>query len=180
MGGGGRIGGGGQKLTLELRPNEDDLPNVPILVPHRPQTERLQIGDHWLSTSCEVVERPDHHCDDDLVKFIRRQQMRSIRPISHCNTQFELLIGRISSVYWDDINGFPVVMYLLSLPLHFTHNIHCGLNASTMLRRRMQIHSIHSPVFLFLNSHPSWGVHPPSCEFTHSCLACEVNPQMRN
>ena len=26
-----------------------------------------QIGDHRLSTWCEVVERPDHHCGDDLV-----------------------------------------------------------------------------------------------------------------
>ena len=33
----------------------------------RPQTEGSQIGDHRLSTACGVVERPDHHCGDDLV-----------------------------------------------------------------------------------------------------------------
>ena len=32
-----------------------------------PQTVGLQIADHGLSTSCGVVERPDHHCGDDLV-----------------------------------------------------------------------------------------------------------------
>ena len=40
---------------------------MPIPDPHVPQTERLQIGDHILSTSCVVVKRPDHHCGDDLV-----------------------------------------------------------------------------------------------------------------
>ena len=34
--------------------------------PYVPQTEGSQIGDHRLSTSCEVVERPHHHCGDDL------------------------------------------------------------------------------------------------------------------
>ena len=43
------------------------LPNVPIPDPHVPQTEGLQIGDHRSSTSCGVVERPDHRCGDDLV-----------------------------------------------------------------------------------------------------------------
>ena len=36
---------------------------------HVPQTEGAQIGDHRLSTSCEVVERSDYHCGDDLVFF---------------------------------------------------------------------------------------------------------------
>ena len=35
--------------------------------PHVPQTEGLLIGDHRLSTSCGVVEWPDHYCGDDLV-----------------------------------------------------------------------------------------------------------------
>ena len=35
--------------------------------PHVPQTEGSQIGDRRLSTSCGVVEWPDHHCGDDLV-----------------------------------------------------------------------------------------------------------------
>ena len=35
--------------------------------PRRTQTEGPQIGDHRWSTSCGVVERPDHHCGDDLV-----------------------------------------------------------------------------------------------------------------
>ena len=34
---------------------------------HLPKTEKLQIGDHRLSTSFGVVEQPDHHCGDDLV-----------------------------------------------------------------------------------------------------------------
>ena len=37
------------------------------LDPYVPQTEGLQIGDHRTRTSCGVVERPDHHCGDDLV-----------------------------------------------------------------------------------------------------------------
>ena len=44
-------------------------PNARILDPHVLQTEGLQIDDHILSISCEVVERPDHHCSDDLVTF---------------------------------------------------------------------------------------------------------------
>ena len=44
-----------------------ELPNTPIPDPHVPQTQGLQIDDHRLSTSCTVVERPDHHCGDDLV-----------------------------------------------------------------------------------------------------------------
>ena len=36
---------------------------------HVPQTE-MQIGDHRLSSSCGVVERPDHQCGDDLVCFL--------------------------------------------------------------------------------------------------------------
>ena len=35
--------------------------------PQVSQTERLQIGDHRLSTTCGVVERPGHHSGDDLV-----------------------------------------------------------------------------------------------------------------
>ena len=46
------------------------LSNEPIANPHVPQTEGLQIGDHRLSTSYGVVERPDHHCGDDLVRII--------------------------------------------------------------------------------------------------------------
>ena len=41
------------------------LSNGPIPDHHVLQTEGLQIGDHRLSTSCGVVERPDHHWDDD-------------------------------------------------------------------------------------------------------------------
>ena len=37
--------------------------------PHVPQTERLQIGDHILSTSCRVVEWHDDHCVDELVRL---------------------------------------------------------------------------------------------------------------
>ena len=36
---------------------------------HVPQTEGLQIGDQRLNTLCGVVERPDHHRGDDLVKW---------------------------------------------------------------------------------------------------------------
>ena len=53
------------------------LSNGPIPYPHAPLTHTggskspplnfSQIGDCRLSTLCGVVERPDHHCDDDLV-----------------------------------------------------------------------------------------------------------------
>ena len=45
------------------------LPNELIPDFHVPQTEESQIGDHRLSTSCVVVERPDHHCGDELVNL---------------------------------------------------------------------------------------------------------------
>ena len=34
---------------------------------HVHQTDGPQISDRRLSTSCGVVDRPDHHCGDDLV-----------------------------------------------------------------------------------------------------------------
>ena len=49
------------------------LPNAPIPDSYVPQTEALQIGDHKLSISCGVVERPDHHCGDDLVEVCFRK-----------------------------------------------------------------------------------------------------------
>ena len=33
-----------------------------------PQLEGSQIGDTRLSTSCGIVEQPEHRCGDDLVK----------------------------------------------------------------------------------------------------------------
>ena len=47
-----------------------ELSNEPISDFHVPQTEGLQIDDHRLNTSCAVIERPDHHCGDDLVDDI--------------------------------------------------------------------------------------------------------------
>ena len=44
------------------------LTNGPFPRPHVPQTEGPQISDHRLSILCGVVERPDHHCGDDLVR----------------------------------------------------------------------------------------------------------------
>ena len=44
-----------------------ELPNAPNPDLHVPQIEGLHIGDHRLSILCVVVERPDHHCGDDLV-----------------------------------------------------------------------------------------------------------------
>ena len=35
---------------------------------HVPQAEGSHIGDNRLSTSCGVVQRPDHHSGDDLVQ----------------------------------------------------------------------------------------------------------------
>ena len=35
-----------------------ELPNVPTPDPHMPSSKGLQIGDHRLSLSCGVVERP--------------------------------------------------------------------------------------------------------------------------
>ena len=45
------------------------LLNELIPYPHVGPTKTMgsQIGDHGLSTSCGVVERPDSHCGDDLV-----------------------------------------------------------------------------------------------------------------
>ena len=34
------------------------------------QTEWSQIGDNRLTTSCGFVERPDHHCGDNLVLVV--------------------------------------------------------------------------------------------------------------
>ena len=49
----------------------DEPPNVPIPDPHVPQTEGLQIiDDHRLITLCGVVERPNHHCGDDLIDIV--------------------------------------------------------------------------------------------------------------
>ena len=44
-------------------------PFLPLVSWNGHQTEGLQIGDHRLSTSCWVVQRPDHHCGDDLVSL---------------------------------------------------------------------------------------------------------------
>ena len=44
-----------------------DCRTDPSPTPHVPQIEGSHIGDHILSTSCGVVERPDHHCGNDLV-----------------------------------------------------------------------------------------------------------------
>ena len=49
-----------------------ELPSVLIPKPHVPQTEWLQVSDHRLSTSCGVVERPDHHCGDGLFINLRK------------------------------------------------------------------------------------------------------------
>ena len=45
------------------------LSNELIPDPYVPETEVSQIGDHRLSTPCEVVERLDHHCGDDHIQF---------------------------------------------------------------------------------------------------------------
>ena len=37
---------------------------------HVAQTEGSQIGDHRLSTSCGVIERPDYHCGNHLVYML--------------------------------------------------------------------------------------------------------------
>ena len=53
------------------------LSNWPIPDPHLPGGRKVplwncsQIGNHILSTSRGVVERPDHHCGDDLVPHPR-------------------------------------------------------------------------------------------------------------
>ena len=44
-----------------------ELPSAPIPDTHASQTVGLQIGDHRVRISCAVVERPYHHCGDDLV-----------------------------------------------------------------------------------------------------------------
>ena len=44
-----------------------ELSNEPIPESCIPQMDGLQIGHHRLSTSCGVIERPDHHYSDDIV-----------------------------------------------------------------------------------------------------------------
>ena len=49
-----------------------------------PQTERSQIGDHRLNTSCGVVERPDHHCGDNLPNRPEKKRISKLNTI-HCS-----------------------------------------------------------------------------------------------
>ena len=45
-------------------------PSELIPDPYLTQTKGSQIGNPRLSTSCGVVEWPDHHCGDDLVLLV--------------------------------------------------------------------------------------------------------------
>ena len=53
--------------------------------PHRGGGQKVpiwncsHIGDHRLSTSCGFVERPDHHCGDDLVLRVSEKPKRGHR-----------------------------------------------------------------------------------------------------
>ena len=58
-----------------------ELTNVCIPDPHVHQTVGLQIGDHRFSASCGVVERPDHHCGDDLVDLARLFRLIVRKPV---------------------------------------------------------------------------------------------------
>ena len=55
----------------------------PSPTPHVPQTVGSQIGNHRSSTSCGVVERPDHHYGEDLVNTFHTVDfdISLIRPI---------------------------------------------------------------------------------------------------
>ena len=41
-------------------------------------TKASQVGDHSLSTSCGIVERPDQHCGDGLVTLIVAARFKKI------------------------------------------------------------------------------------------------------
>ena len=71
------------------------LPNEPIPDPHVPLTERLQIGDHILSTKYGVVERPDHHCDDDFesLSWLQKRFRQPIRPLARPSSDTDTMIN---------------------------------------------------------------------------------------
>ena len=56
-----KLGMGAEKSLFEIAAKLFDIP----------QTEWSQIGEHRLSTSCVIIERPDRHCGDDLVQNYR-------------------------------------------------------------------------------------------------------------
>ena len=69
------------------------LSNEPIPEPTRTPNRGSQIGDHRLSTSCGVVERPDQHCGDDLVLHIHLFVMNK------CDNTFKMSIA--NAVHFD-------------------------------------------------------------------------------
>ena len=73
------------------------LPNEHIPVPCVPQTEGQQIGYHTLSTSCGVIELPDHHCIDDPVELFSWPRKR-FRPSTPDMTP----INALEAVVWSN------------------------------------------------------------------------------
>ena len=94
-----------------------ELPNSPFPDPHVPQTEGLQIGDHRLSTSRAVVERPGYlflvQCTFRVMQCQRRLQISQMKNIG---SVFELsgVAFRLASPL-----GGLLVQMLQSLRIHF-------------------------------------------------------------
>ena len=74
-----------------------DLSNGPMPNPNVPKTDVSQIGDHRLNTQCGVVERPDHHCGDDLVALRWHSCMNSA-PLEHKMCHFVFYHNSVISV----------------------------------------------------------------------------------
>ena len=72
----------------------DGLPNERIPDRYVPQLEGSQYSDHRLSTSRGVVDRPDHHCGDDLVFS------NATRRVGSRNTLNVLFVDGCQSVRW--------------------------------------------------------------------------------
>ena len=73
--------------------------------PHELQIEGLQNGDHSLSTSCGVVERPDNHCGDDLVLMV------TLKEVDQFEARFKskLVHGLVVQFRLTDLHGLYVV-----------------------------------------------------------------------
>ena len=67
---------------------------------HQPEPRGSQIGDYRLSTSCGIVERPDHHCADDLVGVCLDPASVGCRR-SSSSASITKWVGRISQERFD-------------------------------------------------------------------------------
>ena len=82
------------------------LSNEPVPDSHVAQTEVSQIGDHRLSTSCGIVERPNHHCGDDLVlHLLQKNNVIVTRGSWALTADLERLIQAFETKYYRRMLG---------------------------------------------------------------------------